>query len=88
LQLLPGLSYFKPALPKRPVDRGSRDDALCHFVPSDFDANASRLIGSIADVERPVVCSDPLVETTVIETKQGTLITLNNWSGKPARKLR
>ncbi len=85
---LPGLSYFKPALPKQPVDRGSRDDALCHFIPRDFDPAASRLIGSISDVERPVVCSEPLVETTVIEARQGTVITLNNWSGKAARKLR
>jgi hypothetical protein len=84
---LPGLTYFKPALPKRPVDRSSRDDSLCHLVPNNFNAGAARLIGSLADFERPVVASDPLVETTIIEALQGTLITLNNWSGKPIKHL-
>jgi len=86
---LPGLTYFKPALPRRPVDRSSRDDSLCHFVPHSFDTNASALIGSIAGpLDRPIVCSNPLVETTVIEGRAGTVITLNNWSGKPANNLR
>jgi len=84
---LPGLTYFKPALPKRPVDRSSRDDSLCHLVPSNFDPGAARLIGSLADFERPVLASDPLVETTIIEAKQGTCITLNNWSGRPIKHL-
>lgn len=85
---LPGLTYFKPALPKRPVDRSSRDESLCHLVPSDFDMYASAVIGLIAGRDRPVVCSIPLVETTVIESSHGSVITLNNWSGKPARNLR
>ena len=84
---LPGLTYFKPALPKRPVDRSSWDDSLCHMVPSSFDANASALIGSIAGSDKLVICSNPLVEATTIEAKSGTLITLNNWSGKPVSNL-
>ena len=85
---LPGLTYFKPALPKWPVDRSSRDDSLCHLVPNNFDAEASALIGSVAPAQRPVICSNPLIETTVIEARAGTVITLNNWSGKPAPDLR
>lgn len=78
---LPGLSYFKPAIPKRPVDRGATDDAFVHFLPTAFDARAAELIGSPAvAIERPVECSHPLVETTVIESKVGTVIPLINWS--------
>jgi len=85
---LPGLTYFKPALPKRPVDRSSRDDALCHLIPTAFDKNVGRLIGEVGQVNRPIVASDPLVETTIIEAKQGTVITVNNWGGRPVKNLR
>jgi hypothetical protein len=37
---LPGLSYYRPAIPVRPVDRGSSDDAMCHFLPTEFDRGA------------------------------------------------
>jgi len=82
---LPGLTYFKPAMPLRPVDRSSRDDSLCHLIPTQFDPNAFELIGAMAELARPVLSSNPLVETTVIEAKQGMLITLNNWSGRPVK---
>jgi hypothetical protein len=82
---LPSLSYFKPAIPMRPLDRGSTDDAMSHFIPVDFDANAGTLIGAAAgSVQRPVVSSVPLVESSVIESKAGTAILVQNWSGKPA----
>jgi hypothetical protein len=84
---LPGLTYFKPALPKRPVDRSSRDESLCHLVPTKFDMQASVLIGSIAGLDRAIVCSNPLVETSVIESSHGAAILLNNWSGEPAKNL-
>ena len=84
---LPGLTYFKPALPLRPVDRSSRDDSSAHFIPTRFDPIASRLIGSAADIPRPIQTSDPLVETTLIEAKQGTVISLNNWSAAPVTTL-
>ena len=35
-----------------------------------------------------MICSNPLIEMTVIEARAGTVITLNNWSGKPVRNLR
>src|SRR4029079_11032097 len=81
--------YFKPAIPLRPVDRGTTDDAMAHFIPTDFHRGAAALIASPAhDVERPVRCSVPLVETTVIRAKQGVLVFLINWSGKPLKGLK
>ncbi len=84
---LPGLSYFKPALPLRPVDRGSRNDCLSHFIPSDFDQGAYRLIGSAIEFERPVTSSNPLVETTMVQASRGVLIPLINWSSGPIKDL-
>lgn len=85
---LPGLTYFKPAIPLRPVDRGATDEAMSHFIPREFHPEASELIGlPAAGVARPVVCSQPLVESTVIEAPQGVLIPLVNWSGKPVQGL-
>jgi hypothetical protein len=85
---LPGLSYFKPAIPLRPVDRGSTDDAMAHFLPTDFDPTMTKLIGEpVAELVRPVVASAASVETTVIESKKGVVIPLINWSGKPISEL-
>ena len=85
---LPGLTYFHPAIPRRPVDRGTTDDSMAHFVPSQFDPAAGRLIGSIAEnVARPVVCSQALVEASLIESPAGAILVLTNWSGKPVREL-
>jgi hypothetical protein len=82
---LPGLSYLHPALPKRPVDRGATDDAFMHFLPTSFDAAVARNLQAVQDT--PVHCSESLVETTVIESKHGTLIPLINWTGKPTKEL-
>jgi hypothetical protein len=85
---LPALSYFKPAMPKRPVDRGSTDDSMAHFVPSAFHKSASVLIALPAkDVPRSVACSNPLVDACVLESKQATAIVLSNWSGAPLKNL-
>src|SRR5205085_9402363 len=84
---LPGLTYFKPAMPLRPADRSSRDDSLTHLVPTRFHPAAAQLFASLADIERPVLASYPFVETTLIEAKQGTVVSLNNWSGAPAKNL-
>lgn len=85
---LPGLTYFHPAIPRRPVDRGTTDDSMAHFVPTQFDPAAGRLIGSIAEhLVRPVTCSQPLVEASLIESPAGSIIVLANWSGKPVRDL-
>jgi len=85
---LPGLSYFKPAMPLRPADRGSTDDSMAHFIPTAFDRAAAALIGSpAAAIDRPINSSNPLVETSIIQAKQGVLIPLTNWSGGPIKGL-
>lgn len=85
---LPGLSYFFPAIPLKPLDRGATKDAMSHFIPTQFDSNVSTLIGSaVANIDLPVRCSNPLVATSVIESKTGTVIVLENWAGKPIQKL-
>jgi len=85
---LPGLAYFKPAIPRRPLDRGNTDDAFAHFIPTAFNRVAGDLIGSAgAGIVHPVKTSQPLVETTVIESKQGTVVPLINWSGHPVKQL-
>jgi hypothetical protein len=62
---------------------------MSHFLPTDFDPAASALIAMpAAELTRPVECSEPLVETTVIESKHGLLVPLVNWSGKPVKPLR
>ncbi|NQU12186.1 beta-galactosidase trimerization domain-containing protein [bacterium] len=85
---LPSLSYFYPATPLKPLDRGSTDDAMSHFIPVDFDQAVAGLVGeAVAGVERPVRSSVPLVEASVIEAKAGTAILVSNWSGQPAKGL-
>ena len=85
---LPGLSFFKPAIPLRPVDRGTTDDSMAHFIPTDFDQDIGKLIKD-ACPEKPLVYlkdknQNPLgfIENTVIEAKQGIVIPLINWSNK------
>lgn len=89
---LPGLSFFKPAIPVKPVDRGSSDDAMAHFLPTQFDPAVGQLVASAAaGVPLPVEAITPDgkpangIETTVIESKAGTLIPVVNWTGAPAR---
>ncbi len=85
---LPALSYYRPAIPKRPVDRGATDDAMVHFLPTGFDPRLADLIAApVADRILPIVCNEPLVETTVIDSPHGSLISLVNWSGKPVQSL-
>lgn len=86
---LPGLSYFRPAVPLRPVDRGSTDDSMAHFIPTRFDRAATTM--TVDDVFSlpggPVRCSESLVGNTVIQAKQGVLIPLVNWSAGPVKGL-
>ena len=85
---LAGLSYGHPAFPKRPVDRGSTDEAMAHFIPTNFNRAAGALIGWPGrEVARMVVCGNPLVDAGVIEAKQGVAVVLSNWSGKALRGL-
>ena len=79
LGFLPGLSYFKPALPKRPVDRCHRDDCFCQFLPEQFDAAALAVLQHVEalasdhpatkTILRPVSASDGLVEVRFCHTR-------------------
>ena len=82
-----GLSYFRPALPKRPVARGSTDETFNHFVPTAFAVSARQLIESATShIQglRPVVCEqEQRLDLMVIAAAgRGTVITVVNWSDK------
>jgi hypothetical protein len=80
---LPGLSYFKPAIPLKPLDKSGAEGAMAHFIPTNFDKAAGALIGSaLKDILRPAAAAEPLVAASIIEAKSGTAIVLENWTGK------
>ena len=84
-----GFLYFKPAIPKRPVDRGSHDESMTHLIPTQFDSVAAELIGlPLNQINLPLHCSEPLVETTVIQSGHGTVIPMINWSGGSVKNLK
>ena len=85
---LPSLSYFAPAIPRRPVDRTVTEDGMCHFLPTRVDANAGALIAQALTITPPVACSVPQVEATLIESPRGSIITLTNWTHAPLPGLR
>ncbi len=82
---LPGLSFFKPTIPLKPVDRGSTDDAMAHFIPTDFDKTISGLIKSAYSEEPFIIIkhnNEPagFIETTIIESNNSMVIPVINWS--------
>jgi hypothetical protein len=84
---LPGLSYYEPAIPVRPVDRSSMDSGFTHFIPTLMDASARALIAApllgVAGAV-PVSSTEPLVEVGVITAGSiGTAMPCVNWSGGP-----
>ena len=57
---------------------------MIHFLPTEFDARTAALIAGYAgDVRQPVRCSEPLVETTIIDSPHGSVVSLVNWPGRP-----
>jgi hypothetical protein len=87
---LPSLTFFKPAVPLKPLDRGSTDDAMAHFIPTAFDPAARALIVAplTDDLPRPVVTDNALVETAHIVSPVGTVVFFQNWSEGPIAGLR
>jgi hypothetical protein len=88
---LPGLSYFRPAIPRRPVDRGATEDSMTHFLPTAGAPDALGLIAfpfNTAGLSRPVQCSTPRVEATIVESKHGVAIPLVNWTRDPIKDLK
>jgi hypothetical protein len=82
----PGSAYIQPAIPKRPYDRGASDTNFNHFLPTSFDTHLRDLITKgLAAESRPVVCSEPLIDATVIEAPDGLVVPLANYRGKPLK---
>ena len=89
----PGMAYLKSGLPLRPVERSGTDAAFNHFLPTAMDAALrARLVDDFLppDFLRPVECSEPLVETTCIDTPAGgrLAVPLVNYTGQPIAALR
>jgi hypothetical protein len=84
---LPGTSYMKTALRAAPWARGGRHTL---YNPVDFSAAGIALVRlgiEARPVQRAVACSNPLVETAVIDHKDGTLLSLVNWTNGRLVKL-
>jgi len=86
----PGAAYVSPAIPIRPWDRGTTDEAMCHFLPTEFDGQARDAIlwplqqaGIVPDVR----VSEPVVEWNVVDAPGGSAIFLLNWTGRPIEAL-
>jgi hypothetical protein len=83
----PGLAYFLPAIPKRPVARGSSDECFNHWVPTDFNTEARKFAAlPTANVTgaAPVLSSEPRVDVGVLAAAGlGTVIPVTNWAGAP-----
>jgi hypothetical protein len=89
---LPGLAYMKGGLPLRPPDRGATEDAFAHFLPTPRNRDLRHALVDAFLPEgfvRPVECSEPLVETTCIDTASPPrlAIPLMNYTGKPIPRL-
>lgn len=88
---LPSLGLYKPAIPKKPIDRGSTEDALIHFMPTELSAAGLELLDqpiAASKVRKPVDCSAAFVESTVISAPSGSLIPLINWTRTPVSGLK
>ena len=80
-----GFAYFRPALPKRPVARGSTDETFNHFVPTAFGVAARSLIETttshIAALQPVLATPERRLDIMVIAAAgRGTVITVVNWS--------
>ncbi|MFW6161203.1 MAG: hypothetical protein ACODAJ_00450, partial [Planctomycetota bacterium] len=89
---LPALAWLRSGLPLRPVDRGARNQDYSHFLPTAMDERLRRrLVDAFLpdDFVRPVLCSEPLVETTCIDTADPPrlAVPLLNYTGRPIAAL-
>ncbi len=90
---LPGQAYLKSGLRVIPYDRGWNDESAAHYLPTTMDPQLRRaLVDDFlpAGFVRPVACSEPLVETTCIDTEKPAkrlAVPLMNYTGKPISQL-
>ncbi|MCI0681735.1 MAG: hypothetical protein L0Y71_06500 [Gemmataceae bacterium] len=69
------------------MDRGATDDSMTHWLPTTFDPAAQAFFAAHVPADRPVQCSEPLVEATVLQATAGAAIPLINWTPRPIRGL-
>ena len=81
---MPGLSYFAPATPKVPVDRGTHAGASAHLIPTEYDPLVAKLLQT---PNRHITCSEILVEANIIDSPKGSVVILTNWTGGPVKGL-
>lgn len=85
---LAGSTYIKSALRTTPWARGGRKMV---YNPTEFDPAAVKLVRLGVDsvpLTREIECSNHFVEGLVIDSEQGTLITLVNWDNIPLTDLK
>ena len=86
-----GLAYFLPAVPRRPVDRGTEDSSFNHFLPTEFEAAVLEqvlLTLPTAASGRQAVASRPLVDSHLLVAEGiGPAVVLVNWSPAPRHNL-
>ena len=83
-----GLAYVRSGLEFKPWDRGMTNDAAAHYLPTTMDPELRRALVDAwlpGDFTRPVVCSEPLVETTCIDAANPArlAVPLLNFTGAP-----
>ncbi|MCC6484922.1 MAG: beta-galactosidase trimerization domain-containing protein [Armatimonadetes bacterium] len=84
---MPGLTYVRAAIPRRPFDRNE----FAHFLPKAFDVPVRALIGrpvQDAGVQPTIWCSNALVEGDALVSSAGEVISLVNFTDKPIRSLK
>ena len=78
-----GNTHLKTAVRAVPWARGGYTNL---YNPTDYDPTTTKLIQlGVADMPRPreVMCSNPYVEALLLDNKNGTLVTLINWTNEP-----
>lgn len=82
-----GHTYYKTGLKRQPWARGGRKTI---YNPTGFDAAARSLACLAIDAltePREVTCSNPYVEALLLDSSEGTLMTLINWDNAPIHDL-
>ena len=85
---LAGNTYMKTGVRVQPRPRGGRKQV---YNPDGFDPAAARLahLGVNArEIPRESECSNPYVESQIIDNEGGTLVTLTNWTNGDIKGLK
>jgi hypothetical protein len=85
---LAGNSYMKTGTRVTPWARGGKQML---YNPTGFSADSTTLVRLGVEARKPqqdVICSEALVEGVLIDSKEGTLLTLANWTNGPVKGLK